>query len=96
MKKMRKNRPLNGNVHRMERDSFTMSSEAKKIQGSSRVYEQTDNTKFDRRVDIKACFDKAICENQNNIENPKAEITRSCVVRHKDRLFQVVIVISEE
>lgn len=79
MKKMRKKQPLNGNVRRMERDSFTMSSEAKKIQESSRVYEQTDNIKFDRTVDIKAYFDKAICENQNNIENPRAEIPRSCM-----------------
>lgn len=79
MKKMTKNQPVNGNVHRMERDSFTISSEAKKIRSSSRDYEQTDNIKFDRTVDIKAYFDKAICENQNNIENPRAEITRSCM-----------------
>lgn len=78
-KKTKTNQLLNGNVHGMKRDSFAISSEAKKIQGSSHTYEQTRNIKFDHTVDIKAYFDKAIRENRNNIENPKAEITRSCM-----------------
>lgn len=75
----RKSQFVNRSIPGRARDSFTISTEAKGIQKASRVYEQTGNLKFDQTVDIQSYFDKAVRENQNNIENPKAEITRSCM-----------------